>query len=63
VVQLPVLAIGGLRLARVNAVVLDMPGTLAGSGLLGMNVLSRWNLQIDGQNGRLILQSGSGGGR
>jgi aspartyl protease family protein len=56
VVQLPWLDLGSLRIPKVHAVVLDLPGDLHGMGLLGMNVLGRLNLQIDSATGRLILR-------
>jgi clan AA aspartic protease (TIGR02281 family) len=56
VVRLPELQIGGLRIDGARAVVHDLPGTLAGSGLLGLNVLGRLDLQIDSRRDRLILR-------
>lgn len=57
VVVLPSLRLGPLRAKKVEAAVLDLPGrNLRESGLLGMNVLRNWNVQIDSQNGRLILK-------
>jgi clan AA aspartic protease (TIGR02281 family) len=63
VVQLPWLDIGSMRLERVPAVVIDLPDSLAGRGLLGMNALGRTQVQIDTERGRLILRRQKHGGR
>ena len=58
-VVVPSLTIGGqIEVNNVIAVVLDLPGTLDGKGLLGLNVLGQLNMQIDSQRSRLILNSG-----
>ncbi len=56
VVRLPTLSIGAAELRGVEAVALDLPGRLAGSGLLGMNALSRFRVEIDAEHGRLVLR-------
>jgi clan AA aspartic protease (TIGR02281 family) len=55
-VRIPEITIGSIRVAAVRAVVLDLPGQLAGKGLLGLNVLRRLNMRLDSERGRLILQ-------
>lgn len=50
------LKIGGITMHSVQAVAIDLPGTLAGKGLLGMNVLRRLNLELDGQRDMLVLR-------
>ncbi len=57
-VVIPYLTIGTIRVKRVDAVVLDLPGSLANKGLLGLNVLRRLNMQLDSENARLVLQQG-----
>ena len=56
VVKLPSLQIGTLEIRNVQAVVLDLPENLAGKGLLGLNVLQLLNMEIDAQNGVLVLK-------
>lgn len=56
IVRLPEIRIGELRIQNARAVVHDLPGGLAGSGLLGLNVLGRLDLQIDSRRHRLILR-------
>jgi aspartyl protease family protein len=57
VVELPSLKLGKIRLRKVRAAVLDLPGeSLAGTGLLGLNALQRLNMEIDSENSRLILK-------
>ncbi|MHC4513596.1 MAG: retropepsin-like aspartic protease family protein [Planctomycetota bacterium] len=57
VVVLPSLKLGKIRLRKVQAAVLDLPGeSLAGTGLLGLNALQRLNMEIDSENSRLILK-------
>lgn len=58
VVTLPSLVIGQIEVKNVQAVVLDLPDSLAGKGLLGLNVLQRLNMEIDSQNGMLVLKQG-----
>ena len=58
VVTLPSLVIGQIEVKNVQAVVLDLPDSLAGKGLLGLNVLQRLNMEIDSQNGVLVLRQG-----
>ncbi|MCA8941486.1 MAG: TIGR02281 family clan AA aspartic protease [Planctomycetes bacterium] len=55
-VRVPWIEIGSARIENVQAVVIDLPGTLEGRGLLGMNVLRRFDVEIDSQNGRLTLK-------
>ena len=56
---MPSITIGGrIEVRNVTAVVLDLPGTLDGRGLLGLNVLGRLNMQIDSERSQLILTSG-----
>ena len=58
-VELPWLTIAGkIKVTKVKVVVLDLPGTLANKGLLGLNVLQRLNMQIDSRRSRLILWAG-----
>ncbi|MCA8957609.1 MAG: retroviral-like aspartic protease family protein [Planctomycetes bacterium] len=58
-VVLPELTVAGkLQVQRVKAVVLDLPGANRACGLLGLNVLKRLNMRIDGQRSRLILRQG-----
>ncbi len=56
VVTLPSLHIGQIEVKNVQAVVLDLPDSLRGKGLLGLNVLQRLNMEIDSKNGLLILR-------
>jgi predicted aspartyl protease len=58
--MLPVLQIGSLEVKNVQAVVLDLPDTLQGKGLLGLNVLQRLDMEIDSQNGMLVLKQSRG---
>jgi clan AA aspartic protease (TIGR02281 family) len=55
-VQVPSLQLGTIRLRGVEVVVLDLPGSLQGKGLLGLNVLRPLNMRIDDENRVLILQ-------
>lgn len=50
------LKLGTLTVRNVQAVALDLPGSLAGKGLLGMNVLRRLDVQIDSARGVLVIQ-------
>ncbi len=50
------LQIGTLVVRNTHAVALDLPGTLAGKGLLGMNVLQRLDVHIDSARSVLVLQ-------
>lgn len=50
------LKLGTLTVRNVQAVALDLPGSLAGKGLLGMNVLRRLDVQIDSARGLLVIQ-------
>ncbi len=54
-VELPILQIGRIQLQGLEAIALDLPNSLQGKGLLGMNALSQMNMQIDSERGRLIL--------
>lgn len=63
VVRLPQVQLGALRLRGLEAVVLDLPNTLSQKGLLGMNALRRWRVQIDGERGVLRLEQRRPGGR
>ncbi|MEE9127681.1 MAG: retropepsin-like aspartic protease, partial [Planctomycetota bacterium] len=58
IVVLPSLRLGPrIHLRKVRAAVLDLPGKdLAGTGLLGLNVLQRLDMQIDSENSQLILK-------
>lgn len=55
-VTLDRLRIGPIRVHSLPVVVLDLPGDLAGKGLLGLDVLRRLHVRIDGEGHRLILQ-------
>ena len=55
-VQLPSLQIGPIKILRISAVIIDLPGSLGNKGLLGQNVLRRMNVQFDSQNHRLVLR-------
>jgi clan AA aspartic protease (TIGR02281 family) len=50
------MTIGGLTVRHVTAAALDLPGTLAGKGLLGMNVLRRLNMELDARRGVMVLR-------
>lgn len=50
------LRIGSITVTHITAASLDLPGTLAGKGLLGMNVLRRLNMQIDNARDVLVLR-------
>ena len=63
VVTLPSMLIGPLEIKNVQAVVLDLPDSLHGKGLLGLNVLQRLNMEIDNQNGLLVLRQDTGNRR
>ena len=58
-VRVPELTIGSIRIRRVRAVALDLPGSLADKGLLGLNVLRRLNMRLDSENGMLLLEKRS----
>jgi clan AA aspartic protease (TIGR02281 family) len=56
-VVVPSLTIAGkITVHKVTALVMDLPGSLAGKGLLGMNVLG--TLNMESRSGRLILWRG-----
>ena len=56
-VVVPSLTIAGkITVHKVTALVMDLPGHLAGKALLGMNVLG--TLNMESRNGRLILWRG-----
>jgi clan AA aspartic protease (TIGR02281 family) len=54
-VELPNLQIGKMEIMGLQAIALDLPNSLRGKGLLGMNALSQMNVEIDSERGRLIL--------
>jgi len=57
VVELPSLKLGKISVRKVQAAVLDLPGEgLANTGLLGLNVLQRLNMQIDTEKSQLLLR-------
>lgn len=58
-VTVPNLSLGEIEVRNVRAAVLDLPESLAGKGLLGMNVLQTLNLEIDSQRSVLVLRRGS----
>jgi clan AA aspartic protease (TIGR02281 family) len=55
-VRFPELKIGPVTMRHILAATMDLPGTLAGRGLLGMNVLRRLNLELDTHRGVLVLR-------
>ncbi len=55
-VRFPELKIGTITVRHILAASLDLPGALAGKGLLGMNVLRRLNLELDAARGVLVLR-------
>ncbi|MEZ5966681.1 MAG: retropepsin-like aspartic protease [Planctomycetota bacterium] len=50
------LQIGSISVNHVTAAVMDLPGSLAGKGLLGMNVLRRLSIQLDSARDVLVLR-------
>jgi clan AA aspartic protease (TIGR02281 family) len=56
-IRVPDLRIGDIRLSEVTAVALDLPGTLSGKGLLGLNVLRRLHMQVDDERSVIVLRS------
>lgn len=48
--------IGTITVRHITAAAIDLPGSLAGKGLLGMNVLKRLNMRLDSERGVLVLQ-------
>jgi len=56
VVRIPELSIGSIVVRRVRVLSMDLPGKLAGKGLLGLNVLRRLNMRLDSENSRLLLE-------
>jgi clan AA aspartic protease (TIGR02281 family) len=48
--------IGGLRIANVTAVVLDLSPTLKFDGMLGMNVLQQFRVTVETDTGTLVLR-------
>ena len=55
-VRLPELQIGKLRLEGLRAIAMDLPNSMKGKGLLGMNAMRRLQIRIDSERGRLILE-------
>lgn len=55
-VRLPSLRIGALELRNVQAVALDLPGALAGEGLLGLSALRRVDVQLDAEAGEIVFR-------
>lgn len=55
-VTLPTIAIGGIVIDHVEAAVLDLPGSLAGKGLLGLSALRRLDMRLDHEHRKLILE-------
>ena len=55
-VRFPELKIGNITVRHILAATIDLPGSLAGRGLLGMNVLRRLNLELDTARGVLVLR-------
>jgi len=56
VITIQELSVGGFRMAKVAAVVLDFPQELKLDGVLGMNVLRRFRLTIEADTGTLVLR-------
>jgi clan AA aspartic protease (TIGR02281 family) len=50
------LRVGGLRLANITAVVLDLSPVLKFDGMLGMNVLQQFRVTIKTDTGTLVLR-------
>lgn len=56
VVTITELRIGGLRIANVTAVVLDLSPVLKFDGMLGMNVLQQFRVTVETDTGTLVLR-------
>jgi clan AA aspartic protease (TIGR02281 family) len=56
VVTITELRIGGLRIANVTAVVLDLSPALKFDGMLGMNVLQQFRVTVETDTGTLVLR-------
>jgi clan AA aspartic protease (TIGR02281 family) len=56
VITIQELRVGGFRIVKVAAVVLDFPQELRIDGILGMNVLRRFRLTIEADTGTLVLR-------
>jgi len=56
VITIQELSVGGFRMVKVGAVVLDFPQELKIDGVLGMNVLRRFRLTIEAETGTLVLR-------
>lgn len=59
VIRVPEISIGSIVVRRVKVLSMDLPGTLSGKGLLGLNVLTRLNMRLDNENSQLLLEKRS----
>jgi clan AA aspartic protease (TIGR02281 family) len=55
-VILPEISLGGIRLANVEALVVDFPSALQLDGLLGMNILSRFRVTLECDTSTVVLR-------
>ena len=55
-VTLPEISLGGIRLADVEALVVEFPSALRLDGLLGMNILSRFRVTLECDTSTLVLR-------
>ena len=56
VITIRELNVGGFRIVKVAAVVLDFPQELKLDGVLGMNVLRRFRVTVEADTGTLVLR-------
>ena len=56
VITIRELSVGGFRISKVAAVVLDFPQELKLDGVLGMNVLRRFRVTVETDTGTLVLR-------
>ena len=53
---LPHIRLGSFELRALRVLVLDLPGGLAGKGLIGLNLLNRFDFHVDQEAGVLVLE-------
>jgi clan AA aspartic protease (TIGR02281 family) len=59
-VRLARVGFGTMTLENVRALAIDLPGAAAGKGLLGMDLLRRFDLRIDRDHGLCVLRRKAG---
>lgn len=55
-IRVPELRLGSLTLHDVAAVALDLPGSLAGQGLLGLSALRQVDVEMNAEQGELVIR-------